>query len=234
VIAPMSETAESGRAGSRAAAGTRSALIKSATLAFSELGYHGASVRRITEKAGANQAAINYHFGGKDQLYRAVLDLAHETLEKVSSLDENELHALPPDAALAKYLRQFLLPLVRRDQVSRFIRIFAWEAVQATDVFQSFVESRPPRIFTLAERIVRRFLPADAAAEDVAIATLWLAQQPMFFMRDAERLSRPPFSMKFDDAMLERLVDQLTRLNLLGLANMREAAECRTAEAGSD
>ncbi len=44
---------------------TRHALIEAATAVFADKGYEGGSVRLITEKATANQAAINYLFGGK-------------------------------------------------------------------------------------------------------------------------------------------------------------------------
>ncbi|MBM3653660.1 MAG: helix-turn-helix transcriptional regulator, partial [Alphaproteobacteria bacterium] len=61
------------RVASRSTETTRAALIKAATSVFAEYGYDGGSVRLITQRAMANQAAVNYHFGGKDGLYREVL-----------------------------------------------------------------------------------------------------------------------------------------------------------------
>jgi AcrR family transcriptional regulator len=221
----MSELEAQGRTASRATEVTRAALLKAAALVFSEQGYAGASVRQITQLAQANQAAINYHFGGKEQLYRAVLEVARDALANESALDAAELDAMSPEGALRSYLRQFLAPLVKRDRVSSYMRIFAWEAVQSTDIFQAFIKDSPPRIFTLAGRVVTRFLPADARPEEVTIATLWLAQQPMFFVRDAERLASGPLQMKFDEPMVERLVDMLTRLSLGGLENMSDTTK---------
>jgi AcrR family transcriptional regulator len=221
----MSELEAQGRTASRATEVTRAALLKAAALVFSEQGYAGASVRQITQLAQANQAAINYHFGGKEQLYRAVLEVARDALANESALDAAELDAMSPEGALRSYLRQFLAPLVKRDRVSSYMRIFAWEAVQSTDIFQAFIKDSPPRIFTLAGRVVSRFLPADARPEEVTIATLWLAQQPMFFVRDAERLASGPLQMKFDEPMVERLVDMLTRLSLGGLENMSDTTK---------
>ena len=48
---------------------TRSSIIKAATHLFAEKGFEGASVRDIVAKARVNQAAIHYHFKGKDGLY---------------------------------------------------------------------------------------------------------------------------------------------------------------------
>jgi AcrR family transcriptional regulator len=207
------------RVASRSTETTRAALIKAATSVFAEYGYDGGSVRLITQRATANQAAVNYHFGGKDGLYREVLNAATRAFEENAFLDAEELDGLSPEDALRRYLHQFLLPLVKRDRVSRYLRIFAWESVRPSVVFSAFVAHSPPRIFLLAERVVRRFLPQDASAETVTFATLWLAQQPMFFVRDAERLAQPPFSLKFDEDALERLVDTLARFSLRGLGN---------------
>jgi len=52
---------------------TRQKLIESAGQIFAELGYDAATVRQITDRAGANIASVNYHFGDKLQLYREVL-----------------------------------------------------------------------------------------------------------------------------------------------------------------
>ena len=52
---------------------TRERLLQAATRLFADNGYRGASVRDICNLAGANPGAISYHFGGKRQLYRAVL-----------------------------------------------------------------------------------------------------------------------------------------------------------------
>ncbi len=51
----------------------RTRLIAEAERIFSEKGYATASTREICAAAGLNVAAIHYHFGGKDGLYREVL-----------------------------------------------------------------------------------------------------------------------------------------------------------------
>ncbi len=212
------ETQEKTRGVSRAAEATRAALIKAATAVFSEHGYENGSVRLITQRAGANQAAINYHFGGKEGLYREVLEAAADALEKESFFDAEELDRLSPADALRLYLRQFLSPLVKRDRVSQYLRLYAWESVRPSAVFRRFVEARPPRIFRLAERVVRRFLPHDAPRDEVVLRAVWLAQQPIFFVRETELLSTSPFNMVFDREAVERLVERLAALALSGLS----------------
>ena len=59
---------------------TRERLIQASNRLFADNGYRGASVRDICNLAGANPGAVSYHFGGKRQLYRAVLRRAAESL----------------------------------------------------------------------------------------------------------------------------------------------------------
>ena len=40
-------------------------------MAFGKAGYRSVSTRQIATAAGVNQPAINYHFGGKEELYLA-------------------------------------------------------------------------------------------------------------------------------------------------------------------
>ena len=49
--------------------GTKLVLIRAAGELFATHGFEGTSIRAIAEKAGTNIAAINYHFGTKENLY---------------------------------------------------------------------------------------------------------------------------------------------------------------------
>jgi len=59
---------------------TRERLLAAAHQLFARSGYAATPVREICNVARANPGAVSYHFGGKRQLYRAVLRRAAETL----------------------------------------------------------------------------------------------------------------------------------------------------------
>lgn len=65
---------------------TRRRLLDAAARLFADQGFRGASVRDICDHANANPGAVSYHFGGKRQLYRAVVRQAAD--EIVSPLVE--------------------------------------------------------------------------------------------------------------------------------------------------
>ncbi|KPJ93362.1 MAG: hypothetical protein AMJ53_07385 [Gammaproteobacteria bacterium SG8_11] len=61
---------------------TRSRLLKAGIRLFAESGFKGVSVRELCAEAEANVAAVQYHFGGKEGLYRAIFE---DTLEEDDS-----------------------------------------------------------------------------------------------------------------------------------------------------
>jgi len=89
---------------------TRMRIIKAAARIFAEHGYEGASIRNIVANADVNQAAINYHFGSKEGLYRAVLSGA---LQALLETDESSPapQALPREDALRAFIRRQLRPM---------------------------------------------------------------------------------------------------------------------------
>jgi len=54
--------------------GTKQRLLDAGRKLFADNGFDGASVRAITQLAGANLGAVTYHFGTKQALYAAVLE----------------------------------------------------------------------------------------------------------------------------------------------------------------
>lgn len=52
---------------------TRDRLLEAAAQVFAEAGFEAATVREVCRRAGANVAAVNYHFGSKERLYRDTL-----------------------------------------------------------------------------------------------------------------------------------------------------------------
>lgn len=65
-------------------AATREALVAAGERLFAEQGVHAVSTRQISEAAGqGNNAAVNYHFGGKVELLRAILARRAEQVEAI-------------------------------------------------------------------------------------------------------------------------------------------------------
>lgn len=72
-------------------------------------GEAGLTLREITEAAGANVAAVAYHFKSKDKLVSLVFG---EALDEVTNLQTNRVKALPSDHTLRDLIEVWLHPLL--------------------------------------------------------------------------------------------------------------------------
>lgn len=95
---------------------TRKRLLDTAECLFAERGFAGTSVRDITADAGCNLAAVNYHFGGKENLYRQVFRRRLEALreQRLASLRATQEDMASLEAVLAAFAGAFLEPLLQR------------------------------------------------------------------------------------------------------------------------
>ena len=142
---------------------TRHALLNHGTDVFAESGFDRASVREITRRATTNLAAINYHFGTKEALYREVLRLAVAALSDASLLDEDTITRVPRDEAVRLFIRQQVTPLLKHGQIGRYLRIFAWETPAPTQIYRDFIASEKLPILDQAEKSAASCRPPPLA-----------------------------------------------------------------------
>jgi AcrR family transcriptional regulator len=145
-------------------ADTRERLLDAAEQIFAERGFEGASIRAVTQAAGASVSAANYHFGSKEALLRETL------LRRVGPLNERRiarLDALEENAGgrpieLETIIEAFLRPVFEEHAAS----------VDATNRFRQVaarIYSDPPGVVATMKRelfgpIVTRFVGAISAA----------------------------------------------------------------------
>lgn len=85
---------------------TRRRLLEATEWLFIESGYEAMSLRHITARAGANLAAVNYHFGSKEALMQELLSqrldrLNRERLQLLSACERQRPEGLDATAVLA-------------------------------------------------------------------------------------------------------------------------------------
>jgi AcrR family transcriptional regulator len=121
---------------------THERILAAAQKLFAENGFDATSVRDITTEAGCNVASVNYHFGGKDNLYletfRSMLKFLRD--QRLSVLDE--LMGRSPPPTLEEFLRSFaegfIDPLVDESRGRLFMALVSREMFDARlphDVF---------------------------------------------------------------------------------------------------
>jgi AcrR family transcriptional regulator len=87
---------------------TRERLLQAATALFAERGFEKVTVRDIVAAAGANVAAVNYHFAGKLGLYTEVIDRAISLVQSA----HDGTHDAPEGSSAEERLRFFVHSLL--------------------------------------------------------------------------------------------------------------------------
>jgi TetR/AcrR family transcriptional regulator, regulator of cefoperazone and chloramphenicol sensitivity len=114
-------------------------LLESAGEVFAERGFQHATVRQICQRAGANVAAVNYHFGDKEALYRAVIRYAHICAH--SANPTIQLPNCPPEERLRVFIQGFLRRLLDPGRPSWHGRLMAREINEPTGALEEVVEN---------------------------------------------------------------------------------------------
>jgi AcrR family transcriptional regulator len=118
---------------------TKSRLLDAAGAIFAEKGYEAASVREICQRANANIAAVNYHFGEKRQLYVAAVREAQcaQTMQLKLPRWSAEL---TPEQRLHQYIRLMFETMLASDRPSWHLELMLRELARPTEACEAVVE----------------------------------------------------------------------------------------------
>jgi AcrR family transcriptional regulator len=124
------------------AEGARERILDAALDLFGERGLTGTTVRDIAARGKVNVAAISYHFGGKDELYRAVVEsvvgsIAARVRGRVAHLiDRPPANAPAALAALEEFVGTLVDVIVGPPEMRRVARLIIREQMQPTPAFE--------------------------------------------------------------------------------------------------
>src|SRR5512136_1732545 len=85
--------------------GTVTRILDAAACVFSEVGFSGARVDEIAERADVNKAMIYYHIGNKDALYAEVIQNVIGNTAETIARKIKDIH--DPEEKLRIYIRAF-------------------------------------------------------------------------------------------------------------------------------
>jgi AcrR family transcriptional regulator len=202
---------------------TRKRLLAASTRLFAERGYHHVTVRQICRAARANVAAINYHFGGKEGLYREILGAAIEAVRRTD--EANLAGGASPEARLRAYVRASLERLLGPGRDALVHRILVRETAEPTPALDLVVErGLAPRYRHLAQ-LVAALLDCPVSDPRVArgvrsVQALCSAHIPNPFearlRAHVDSIPPPPR----DPAAIDELASQVATFALAGLRAM--------------
>src|SRR3954471_7104054 len=161
---------------------TQQRLLEAAGQEFAEKGFEGATVRSICDRAGVNVAAVKYHFGDKEQLYKATLKNAFRC--RLDHLPTPKWPAgTPPATKLRDFIRVMVNNMIQDQalpwQMQLLMRALAVEPSAAgVEMVREFI--RP--IYELLWSILREVLPAGVSEETLHLTAFSIIGQG-FYLR---------------------------------------------------
>jgi len=128
---------------------TRDRIFDAAEALFLERGFDGTSMREVTARANVNLAAVNYHFGGKNGLFTAMIARRFDALNaaRIALLDEYRRSADGAPLACEQVLAAMFVPALQLAREPRhggrdFLRLLGRAYVDPSPTLRDFLAER--------------------------------------------------------------------------------------------
>ena len=201
---------------------TRRNILTAACRVFSEKGFHEATHAEICRLAGVNNAAINYHFDGKEELYRAVWKHTIELMHDLYPVDADDAHGLSGEEKLLGFVTTLLRKMTDHSQLGWSHRLHLQEISHPTGMIDDLLKkSRMPYQQYLLS-IIRELLGDKATNDAVRYCEKSIVGQVRTFrfgLNDAPQRNWKRLSEK----QLRMAAEHITRFSLAGIDATRRA-----------
>lgn len=210
--------------GSQAPQGTKEKLFLAAIKVFAERGYRDATVREICRLAGAaNVNAVNYYFGSKEGLYRAILEMMFAELRKRNDAAATEGKVRSAEERLRDFIAGYSAMLYGGGDVAADVMtIFIAEMTRPSPYLDEMVEkhTRPQTEEFLG--ILRDILGPDTPLAVLRDCGASVVGQVLYYS-----CVWPMFSRVFPDHpgmqnYHERLAEHVYQFSMGGLKSLQE------------
>ena len=204
---------------------TRDRLLNEAEELFAQRGYHAVSVREITKAAESNLAAVNYHFGNKQNLYLEVF--RSRWLPRASRIQQSFRQSLKnngnptPNMVVQSFARAFLEGPMSADERTRHLKLISGELVQPTEAFELVVEQVFRPLFDKLLEDLQKVMPDTIDEKQMVLNVFSILSMVLYF-----NLARPLISSfvggQEGNELETRLVDHIVQFSLNGVGTGRE------------
>jgi AcrR family transcriptional regulator len=162
---------------------TRTALLGAARKLFGESGYGDTSTDEIVAAAGVTKGALYHHFGGKEDLFRAIVEqVQHEVSDHAVAefLAPDSWQALVRGCTL--WIDAHLDPAVRRIVLQDARAVLAWDDVRAIENRYGAVALRGALRKAVHAGVIRE----DQPLRPLALLLLGALSEACLYIADAD------------------------------------------------
>jgi len=145
---------------------TKSRILDAAESLFMEHGFEATSLRSLTSAASVNLAAVNYHFGTKEELFEAVLTRRLDPMnqERIDLLTRMEREAGEKPVSCEKLISAMLVPALRlaRDEKrggKHFLKVLGRAYADPAPFIRQFLSAQYAEMIARYKEAFHRALP---------------------------------------------------------------------------
>lgn len=194
-------------------------LIDAAGPLFAEKGFDSTTVREISDRAQANQAAINYHFRDKKQLYIACVRQASQSCMDRAPIPL-DLASLPPEAALKTFVHRFLQRVAVDHEPAWHAQLLMREMQWPTEACHEFVEVHVKPTFNILKQILEKLLPPSMSEQKKMLIGFSIVGQILHY-----RSARPVVHMLVGKQLfaafdVDTLTEHITQFSLAAVHSL--------------
>lgn len=206
---------------------TYNKLLKAASEVFAEKGYRNTTIAEICRRAQSNVAAVNYHFGSKDELYIAVWKNAFEEALRIYPPDGGLPEAASPEQHLRAFHHSILHRILDDGRLGCAGQILLREMADPTEAVRRVHEDVIGPLRRSTRQIIRQLLGPDATEQDITFCAMSVIHQCLAigFRRGTGRLSSFFDNAQSRRKMIDDLAEHTTLFSLAGIAAIRERIE---------
>ena len=191
---------------------TEQRLLESAGEVFAEKGFRAATIRDIIRRAGANIAAVNYHFGDKDGLYAAVFRYARKCCEERYPI--GAAAGASPRERLHAFVLSMVLRILDSGRPAWHWQLMAREMMSPTEALDEMVENSIKPEFEIIARIICDLTGLPRGDGRIGLCVNSVIGQALFYRHAQAVVHRLHPRQKFERKDLEDLADHITEFSL--------------------
>lgn len=204
---------------------TRKSLLAAAGEVFADKGYRDTTIAEICEKAGANIAAVNYHFHDKETLYREAWRQSFSEAVKAHPPDGGVSDNATPEERLRGQVAALLQRIA--DENNKEFLFVQKELANPTGLLDEVTQEEIRPLYEKMESVVRELLgprSSDMQVRFCAISILSQCINPAVAMKGRKEIREgkegPP---EVDD--IEAYSKHVVKFSLAGIHAIRDEAK---------
>ena len=192
---------------------TKNKILDAAESLFADKGFNGTSLREITSLAEVNLAAVNYHFGSKKELIKAVMSRYMNELSPNLQASLLVICQQENQPTLNEVFSAFIDPLLslnvfKENGTSNFLQLLGRGYTDSQGFLRWFLTTQYPEVITNFVSAVQRAYP-ELSAEDIFWRLHFTMGTVIFTMSSSDALmdiAKSDFDQKVDIADVIRKV----------------------------